>query len=129
MGISGEEYLATRKSKKRDRKNKSRKLGRNFKYYGKEHSMTLYRSRGQREINKARRAAKRERRLQLLRDKKNGVHLKEHRSEEAESIASGSGSSQRKHEGRQHRHREAEQWPSQGSAEALIHMPGQPGHR
>lgn len=95
MGISGEEYLATRKSKKSSRKNKSRKLGRNFKYYGSEHSMTLYRSRGQREINKARRAAKRERRLQYLKDKRNGFHSKEHGTGQAEVESSGSGPTQR----------------------------------
>ena len=61
----------------------------------KEHSMTLYRARGQREINKARRAAKRERRLQRLRDKKNGIPLKDYRTGQAEVESSGSGSAQR----------------------------------
>ena len=67
-----------RKAKKRDRKNSSRKLGRNFKYYGTTHSQTLYRSRGQREKNKARRAAKRERRLSRLRERRNGIHQQDY---------------------------------------------------
>lgn len=67
-----ESILSKRKGRKKE-KNQGRKVGRNFKYYGQDHSQTLYRSRGQREKNKARRAAQRERRLARLREKRNGT--------------------------------------------------------
>lgn len=75
MGISGEEYLSQGSKKKGPGKNKSRKLGRNFKYYGTTHSQTLYRSRGHREKNKARRAAQRERRLSLAAERRRGRYV------------------------------------------------------
>lgn len=72
--VTANDELVARLSRKKSRtKNQGRKVGRNFKYYGISHSQTLYRSRNQREKNKARRAAQRERRLQIRRDKKNGV--------------------------------------------------------
>ena len=74
---------------------KNRKHGRNFRWEGTTHSLTKYRMSGNREKNKARRAAQRSRKLQRLKDLRNAVHFKEHGSEEAESDTKGSGSSQR----------------------------------
>lgn len=73
--MKGEDALALIASKKKGKKqkNKNRKIGRNFKYHGGTYSQTLYRSRGQREKNKDRRAAKRRRHLQRLKDKRNGI--------------------------------------------------------
>lgn len=73
-------------AKKRSGK-RSRKWGRQYRYWGLNHSQTLYRSRNQREKNKARRAAQRSRKLQRLKDKRNGIYLKEHGTEEAANLA------------------------------------------
>ena len=83
------------KKKGQKQKNKGRKIGRNFKYYGTIHSQTLYRSRGQREKNKARRAAQRERSLQRLKDKRHAVHFKDNRPEDSTDQAKGFRSTQR----------------------------------
>lgn len=86
-----EAVLSKRKGRKQ--KNQGRKVGRNFKYYGTTHSQTLYRSRGQREKNKARRAAQRERRLQRLKDKRHGIYRKDNWPSQEADQPSGSGSS------------------------------------
>jgi hypothetical protein len=75
-----------RLSKNKKQKNKSRKLGRNFKWDGATHSMTKYRGGGNRERNKARRSEQRKRRLAKAaarREERNGIYLKDDRSEEA----------------------------------------------
>lgn len=81
--------------KKQDKKNKNRKYGRQYRYYGTLHSQTLYRSRNQRDKNKARRAAQRSRRMQRLKDKRDGIPIKDHRTGQAEDYAQGTGPTQR----------------------------------
>ena len=66
---------------------KNRKHHRNFRWDGVLHSTTKYRGAGRREKNKARRAAQRSRKLQRLKELRNGIYLKEHRTEEAISEA------------------------------------------
>lgn len=87
-------YLPNPQKKQRKGK-KSRKLGRQYRYYGSLHNQTLYRSRGQREKNKARRAAQRSRRMQRLKEKRDGISIKDHRPEEAFLHAEGTGPTQR----------------------------------
>lgn len=82
-------------SKKKNRKNNSRKARRNYRWDGADHSITKYRGEGRRDKNKARRAAQRSRKLQRLKDKRNGIHFKDNRPKEAANLAKGSGATQR----------------------------------
>lgn len=50
---------------------------------------------GNREKNKARRAAQRSRKLQRLKETRNAVHFKEHRTEDSDYQVEGSGSRKR----------------------------------
>lgn len=81
--------------RKKNRKNASRKHRRNYRWEYVDHSQTKYRSRGTRDKNKARRAVQRERRLSVLRNKRNAVHFKDYWTEEAVIDTQGSGNPQR----------------------------------
>jgi len=86
------------KTKARRKGKKNRKHERNYRYYGQTHSQTLYRSRGNREKNKARRAAQRERRLANRRGK-DGIRKEYPQAEDAAHYPSGSGSGKREDQG------------------------------
>ena len=82
-------------TKKKNRKNNSRKHRRNYRWDGVFHSLTKYRGSDRRTINKARRAAQRSRKLQRLKDTRNGISFKDHRTEGEADFPQGSGTPQR----------------------------------